>query len=65
MKKDVPISEKYTLTIIEAAAYFNLGEAMIREIAKNNQSDLVLMVGTKYLIKRKKMEQYIDRTMVL
>ena len=65
MKKDVPISEKYTLTVSEAASYFNIGEAVIREIARNNQSDLVLMVGTKNLIKRKKMEQYIDRTMVL
>lgn len=65
MRKEVPVCDKYTLTIQEAAAYFNIGESQIRNIARENQAELVLMVGTKNLIKRKKMEEYIDRTMVL
>ena len=65
MRKEVPVCDKYTLTIQEAAAYFNIGESQIRNIARENQAELVLMVGTTNLIKRKKMEEYIDRTMVL
>lgn len=65
MKKDVPIPEKYNLTVDEAASYFNIGTDRIREITEENKSDLVLMVGTKKLIKRKKMEEYLDRMMVV
>lgn len=65
MKKEVPIAEKYMLTVDEAAAYFNIGEARIREIADNNSLDLIVMVGAKRLIKRKKMEEYIDNLSVL
>ena len=65
VKKDVPIAEKYNLTIDEAAAYFNIGTDRLREITEENKSSLVLMVGSKKLIKKKKMEEYLDRTMVL
>lgn len=65
MKKEVPIADKYTLTVEEAAAYFNIGESRIREITDNNSLDLIVMVGAKRLIKRKKMEEYIDSMSVL
>ena len=65
MRKDIPIADKYNLTIDEAAAYFNIGADRIREITDEKKSDLVLMVGTKRLIKRKKMEEYLDRLMVV
>ena len=65
MRKDIPIADKYNLTIEEAAAYFNIGTDRIREITEEKKSDLVLMVGTKRLIKRKKMEEYLDRLMVV
>ena len=64
MKKEVPIADKYMLTVEEAAAYFNIGEARIREITDKFQ-DLYIMVGVKRLINRKKMEQFIDGTLVL
>ena len=64
MKKEVPIAEKYNLTIDEAAAYFNIGTERIRCIAEENM-DLAIMVGAKRLIKRKKMEEYLDRMLVL
>ena len=37
-KKDdaVPVSEKYMLTIKEAAAYFNIGIKKLRRIAEDN-----------------------------
>ena len=65
MKKDMPISEKYNLTLDEAAAYFNIGTDRLRIILDENKAELVLMVGAKRLIKRKKMEEYLDRAMVL
>lgn len=64
MKKEVPIADKYMLTVEEASAYFNIGEARIKEITDGVQ-DLTVMVGVKRLINRKKMEQYLDGVLVL
>lgn len=65
MKKEIPISEKYNLTVEEASAYFNIGADRIREIAEEHRADMVVMVGVKRLIKRKKMEDFMERVMVL
>lgn len=35
---DVPIWEKYTLTIEEASKYFRIGEKKLRKIAEENQT---------------------------
>lgn len=64
MKKEVPIADKYMLTIEEAAAYFNIGEARIKEIVDENK-DFVVAVGTKRLINKKKMEGFFDGILVL
>lgn len=64
MKKEVPIADKYMLTVEEAAAYFNIGEARIKEIT-DEFTELTVMVGVKRLINRKKMEQYLDGVLVL
>lgn len=65
VRKEVPLYEKYNLTVDEAAAYFNIGTDRIRSIIEENKSELVLMVGTKKLIKKKKMEDFLDKMMVL
>lgn len=58
---DVPIWEKYTLTIEEAAKYFRIGETKLRKLAEENLSaGWVLMNGNRIQIKRKKFEQLID-----
>lgn len=62
---EVPISQKYNLTLEEAAEYFNIGTNKLREITDENKSSMVIMVGTKRLIKRKKMEEYLDKITVL
>ena len=59
--KEVPVWEKPTLTLEEAAAYTGIGENRLRDIT-NDAQDLVLWVGTKRLIKRRALEKYIDRT---
>ena len=60
-KDAVPIWEKYTLTIREAASYFNIGEKKLRQLM-DEHDDLVLMVGSRKLIKRTKMERFLDNT---
>lgn len=57
--KEVPIWEKTTLTVEEAAAYSNIGTHKLREIT---DKELVLWVGSKRLIKRKALEKYIDQS---
>ena len=59
--KEVPVWEKTTLTLEEAAAYTGIGENRLRDITHDELS-LVLWVGTKRLIKRRALEKYIDRT---
>ena len=64
-KVEVPISQKYNLTLDEAAEYFNIGTNRLRNIIDDNKNTMVIMVGTKRLIKRKKMEDYLDKVTVL
>lgn len=60
--KEVPIWEKTTLTVEEAAAYSNIGTHKLREITDKDDKQLVLWVGSKCLIKRKALEKYIDQS---
>ena len=58
---DVPIWEKYTLTIEEAAKYFRIGENKLRKFAEENlTSGWVLINGNRIQIKRKQFEKIID-----
>lgn len=58
---DVPIWEKYTLTIEEAAKYFRIGENKLRKLAEENiENGWVIMNGNRPQIKRKKFEKIID-----
>ena len=47
-EKNIPISEKYLLSISEAAAYFNIGEKRLRRLAEDDN---------RYA---KRFEEYID-----
>ena len=57
----VPIWEKAALSVEEAAAYTGIGECKLREITLDEDCDFVLWVGSKRLLKRKKLEEYIDK----
>lgn len=60
-RTDVPIWEKYTLTIEEAAQYFRIGENKLRRLAEENlTAGWVLMNGNRIQIKRKQFEKGID-----
>lgn len=49
---DVPIWEKYTLTIEEASKYFRIGEKKLRKLAEENiDSGWVIVNGNRIQIK--------------
>lgn len=58
----VPIYQKQNLTIQEAAAYSNIGINRLDMLIKEPNCNFVLRVGNKRLIKRKKFDEFIDRT---
>ncbi|MCR0570267.1 excisionase [[Clostridium] innocuum] len=58
---DVPIWERYTLTIEEASKYFRIGEKKLRKLAEENlSSGWVIMNGNRVQIKRKQFEKIVD-----
>lgn len=58
---DVPIWEKYTLTIEEAAKYFRIGEKKLRKLAEENpDANWLIMNGNRIQIKRRQFEKVID-----
>jgi len=60
MDKKVPIWEKATLTLEEAAEYFNIGVNKLRDITNEQDCQFVLFNGSKRLIKRKRFENYLE-----
>lgn len=61
MAPQIPIWEKYTLTVEEAAAYFRIGENKLRKIINENQNaEYILWNGNRPQIKRNKFEKMID-----
>ena len=60
MKHEVPIADKALLTIEEAAAYFNMGMNKLRELTADEHCPFVLWNGSKRLIKRKALEEFLN-----
>lgn len=61
----VPLHQKLTLTIKEAAAYSNIGINKIDSMLRSPNCPFVLYVGTKKLVKRKEFEEYISKKLVI
>lgn len=59
--KEVPIWKKSNLTVEEAAAYSGIGMNKLRELTDDSNCQFVLWVGTKRLIKRQKLDEYIEK----
>ena len=58
---DIPIWERYTLTIEEASKYFRIGENKLRRLAEENKNaNWLIMNGKRIQIKRKQFEKIID-----
>ena len=61
----VPIHEKVTLTIKEAAEYSNIGINKLEMLLKAPRCPFVLYVGHKKLVKRKEFEKFISENIQL
>ena len=58
---DVRVCEKYSLNIVEAAAYFGIGEKKLRQmIDRNRHAGWYMQNGAKYMIKRERFEAFLN-----
>lgn len=56
MEDKVPVWEKASLSLEEAAAYFGIGINKLRDMSNDENCPFVLWNGSKWLIKRKALE---------
>ena len=59
-EKDVPIWEKTNITLEEAVDYTGIGVNKLREISDQKGCSFVLWVGNKRLLKRKRLEEFLN-----
>ncbi|MFR8712127.1 excisionase [Anaerotignum lactatifermentans] len=60
MKKEVAICEKYLLTLEEAALYTGIGINKLREMSNDENCDFVVWNGSRRMLKRKKLEEFLN-----
>ncbi len=60
--KAVPIWERVNLTLEEASVYTGIGVCTLRDLSNEDDCDFVLWVGSKRLFKRKKLEEFLEKT---
>ena len=66
MAVTVPVWERYTMSVEEAAAYFRVGENKLRKIISDDEdAEFILWNGNRPQIKRKLFEKYIDSINVI
>ena len=61
MVREVPIWEKSNLTLEEAAAYSGIGINKLRKLSDDENCSFVLWIGSKRLIKRRKLDEYTEK----
>ena len=59
--RQVPIWEKSNLTLEEAAAYSGIGINKLRTLSDGEHCQCVLWIGAKRLIKRRRLDEYLDK----
>lgn len=64
MKKELelPVWQKMNLSLEEAVAYTGIGKTKLREMSDKEDCPFVLWNGAKRLLKRKKLEEYLEKT---
>ena len=61
--KDIPVWNRYLLTIVEAAQYYHIGEKKLRQLVDiHPNGDFYVQVGNKVLIKKERFENFIDES---
>jgi len=64
--KEIPLWQKYTLTVEETSRYFRIGQAKLRRLINENEdADFILWNGNIPHIKRKLFEEFVDRLNVI
>lgn len=64
--KEIPLWQKYTLTVEEASRYFRIGQAKLRRvISENEDAVFILWNGNRPQIKRKLFEEFVDQLNVI
>lgn len=56
----VPLWHKSNLTVEEAEAYSGVGRTKLRQLSNSEDCPFVLWNGTKRLIKRKQLDEYLE-----
>ena len=65
IRNQIPLWERYTLTVEEAAIYFRVGQNKLRRIIQESpDADFIIWNGNRPQIKRIKFEQYIDLSLI-
>lgn len=60
-QREIPIWQKYALTLPEASAYFHIGTNKLYNIVNENKAArFVLWIGSRALIKRTEFEKFLD-----
>lgn len=60
-ENQIPVWERTTITLSEAADYTGIGVNKLRELSSAENCPFVLWIGNRRLIKRKKLEEYLDK----
>lgn len=61
----IPIWQKVSMTIEEAAEYSSIGINTLREITNDPHCPFIFRIGRRCLIKRKSFENYIENLHVV
>ncbi len=60
MVKKIPVDQKALLTLEEAAGYTGIGINKLRELSSNEDCNFVLWNGSRRLLKREKLLEYLN-----
>ncbi len=63
---EIPLWQKYTLSVEEASKYFRIGQAKLRRLINENEdADFILWNGNRPQIKKKQFEEFVDKLNVI
>ncbi|MBO5037682.1 MAG: helix-turn-helix domain-containing protein [Clostridia bacterium] len=65
MQNNIPLCEKFLLTVKEASLYFNIGENKLHRIVSeyvDSDFKFVIQNGSRTMINRKKFEDFLNNT---
>lgn len=57
---ELKLSEKYMITIKEAAGYYGIRTKFLRRLAENKEGGLAVYCGNRWLIIRHLFDEYIE-----